>query len=83
MKQTRREFLVTSAVVAGGTVLWAPVAGGGEPVPQHEMFEGDPYLATVDDGGLGGRSFEAARDHALRFRTPGADRDRCVLGLEI
>ena len=46
------------------------------------MFAGDPYLATVQDGPLGG-SFETARQHALRYRTQGATRDRLVLGLEI
>ena len=83
MKQTRREFVVTAAVVAGGAALWTPQAAGEAPAIETAMLEGDPYLATVDHGGLGGRSFDAARDHALRFRTPEIDRDRYLLGLEI
>lgn len=47
------------------------------------LFEGDPYLAFVDDGGLGGRTWDEAREHALRFRSTPEERDRYVLGLEI
>lgn len=47
------------------------------------MIEGDPWLATAPETGLGGHSFEQSRHFALRFRTPAADRDRYVLGLEI
>lgn len=83
MKPTRREFLVTTAVVAGAAAAWPAAAGAipeaaGAPV----MFSGDPYLATVADAPLGG-SFDLARERALRFRAPGADRDRWLLGLEI
>lgn len=85
MQQTRREFVVTTAVVAGGTVLLAsaPSTVNAAPAPAPEMFEGDPYLGFVDDGSLRGRTFEQARHHALRFRTPAEERDRLVLGLEI
>ena len=85
MKQTRREFVVTTAVVAGGTALLGAAASTSEaaPVLAHEMFEGDPYLGFVDDGSVRGRTFEQASRHALRFRTPAAVRDRIVLDLEI
>ena len=84
MKPTSREFIVTTAVVAGGAAVWPAAAGSVRPeaAGEHVMFAGDPYLATVEDGPLGG-SFETARQRALRYRTQGADRDQLVLGLEI
>ncbi|HUP43875.1 MAG TPA: twin-arginine translocation signal domain-containing protein [Thermoanaerobaculia bacterium] len=63
MKPTRREFLVTSAIAAGGAVLARPAQS--DPVVPHEMFDGDLYRA---EHGLGGRSFDEARDNAVRFR---------------
>ena len=83
MKQTRREFLVTTAVVAGAAAAWPAMAEvPPEAAGEHVMLAGDPYLATVDDSALGG-SFEAARQRAQRFRTTDADRDCYVLGLEV
>lgn len=63
MKPTRREFVVTCAVAAGGAAL----ARAEHPAPAvpHEMFDGDLYLI---EHGLGGRSFKQAREHALRLR---------------
>jgi hypothetical protein len=86
MKQTRREFLVTTGV--GMCAFWglaaAPsastaVAGHGS----RDLLQGDPYTSHVHDEGLGGRSFDAMREHALRFRSTPDDRDRYVLGLEV
>ena len=83
MKQTRREFLVTTAVVAGAAAAWPAMADvPPEAAGEHVMLSGDPYLATVEDSVLGG-SFETARQRALRFRAPEADRDRYILGLEV
>jgi hypothetical protein len=79
--QTRREFLMTSAMcvlVAGGSSFEQP-----QETAQPAYLEGDPYTAHADECGLGGRSFDAAREHALRFRTPAFDRDRFALGLEL
>jgi hypothetical protein len=86
--QTRREFLMTSAMCAyalGGAPAFLPAisendAGRNAGAP---LLHGDPYTAHVDEHGLGGRSFEAARHHALRFRSMPDDRDRFVLGLEV
>jgi hypothetical protein len=82
--QTRREFLMTSAMcvlISSGTLVSradsTPETGVAPP-----FLEGDPYTAHADECGLGGRSFDAAREHALRFRSGAADRDRFVLGLE-
>lgn len=82
----RRQFLLLTgaaacAAAAGTVSLPAPaqLSFKGEPV----MLEGDPFLATAHEGGLGGHSFEESRHLALRFRTPASERDRYVLGLEI
>jgi hypothetical protein len=84
MKQTRREFLVTTAVVAGGSALLPSVAGAAPELAAHPtMLIGDPYEATVPDGGFGRRSFNEARHYALRFRSTDFDRDREFLGVEI
>lgn len=84
MKQTRREFLVVAAVVAGGSALLPSIAGAAEEAaPAPVMLEGDPYQATVPDGGYGRLTLDDARGHALRFRSTGFDRDREFLGLEI
>lgn len=86
MKATRREFILTTTTAmcaislgGAGSVLASPLAARLEPV----LLEGDPYTAHVDDHGLGGRSWEAAYEHALRFRGTPEDRDRYVLGLEL
>jgi hypothetical protein len=83
MKPTRREFMImtTAAMCAmSWTTDWSAA-------PHHAiepaLFEGDPYTAHVDDHGLGGRTWDDAYEHALRFRSTAADRDRYVLGLEI
>ena len=88
--QTRREFLMTSAMcafVVGSMEDRQSCLSAAEMDRQDclssTLLEGDPYIAHVDEHGLGGRSFEAARDHALRFRSTADDRDRFVLGLEI
>ena len=84
MKQTRREFLVTTAVVAGGSALLPSiVAAAPEPAAAPVMLAGDPYQATVPDGGFGRLALDDARQHALRFRSTGFDRDREFLGVEI
>jgi len=87
MRWTRRDFLATAGAAISATAIGAPLfAGRAEPLPfPHDgpaYLAGDPYLATADGPGLGGRSFQEARDRALRFRTPPAERDRFVLGLE-
>jgi hypothetical protein len=87
MSQTRREFIVTSAAAVAvlsviPSVSEAPGGMGGAG-NGSAMFQGDPYLAFVDDGGLGGHSWDEAREHALRFRSTPDDRDRHLLGLDI
>lgn len=84
MKQTRREFVVTTMVVAGGAALFAPGVKG-EQLPELEpaMLVGDAYGATVVDGGFGRRSLEGARQHAFRYRSTDLDRDREYLGVEL
>ncbi len=83
MSQSRREFLIT---LLCGIALWragVPPAVTGRPARSLNLLEGDPYTAHVDEHGLGGRTWDSARDHAQRFRSTPADRDRYVLGLEI
>lgn len=88
MSWTRREFLVTTGLgaVAAAAVdpahVLAPAAAA-PPMRDPRWLVGDPYLATALHPGLGSGSFDALRDHALRFRTPGAERDRQALGVEI
>ncbi len=91
MRQTRREFLVTLCI-AGILPAVAPAssrllpAGGrrnGRLEGGGTLLEGDPYLAFVDEGGLGGRTFDEKREYAMRFRSTPDDRDKYVLGLEI
>ena len=84
MKQTRREFLMTTAVVAGGAALVPALVTAEQPQAiEPVMLIGDAYGATVVDGGFGRRSLEEARQHALRFRSTECDRDRAFLGVEI
>ena len=84
MKQTRREFLVTTAVVAGGSALLPSMASATPERPADAtMLIGDPYRATVPDAGFGRRSFDEARHYALRFRSTDSDRDFEFLGVEI
>ncbi|MBI3932798.1 MAG: twin-arginine translocation signal domain-containing protein [Acidobacteria bacterium] len=86
MTWTRRDFLRTTGVVAGAATLtpagaW-PAAPAAPPLPVDPpaFLQGDPYLAAVVEPGLGGGTFDAMRDQALRFRTPPALRDDLVLG---
>jgi len=84
MRQTRREFLVTTAVVAGASALLPSMASAvPEPLAGPAMLIGDPYQASIPDGGFGRRSFEDARHYAIRFRSTESDRDREFLGVEI
>lgn len=91
MTQTRRDFLYTSAAalcvtaVASIELDAAPLAADcSSAVPcGPDWIQGDPYLATADHVGLGGHSWEEARDQFARFRMPAEERDRYVLGLEI
>jgi hypothetical protein len=84
MKPTRREFMImTSAAMCALPLSHGWSAAQSHPAPAPVLFEGDPYTAHVDDHGLGGRSWDDAYEHALRFRSTAADRDRYVLGLEI
>lgn len=86
MTQTRREFLVTSTAALCIASLPAQAAVAEPPPSTHDdpaFLCGDPYIATADHVGLGGRSYDAAREMALRFRSTPDERDRYVLGLEI
>lgn len=90
MSQTRREFLITSTAAICSIGVGAAASGLSLEAPalpaitsQPALLEGDPYSAHVDDCGLGGRSWDAAFDHAMRFRSDPSDRDRYVLGLEL
>lgn len=84
MKPTRREFMiVTTAAMCALSVRDGWSAAQPQPALEPMLFEGDPYTAHVDDHGLGGRTWVSACEHALRFRSTAADRDRYVLGLEI
>lgn len=86
MEQTRREFLITSAAaisVFRSAAAQPPLSDPKQrPCQAPALLEGDPYTAHVDDHGLGGRSFDQAYHHALRFRSTAEGRDRYVLGLE-
>ncbi|MGH9458239.1 MAG: hypothetical protein ACRD2J_11455 [Thermoanaerobaculia bacterium] len=89
MSYTRREFLVTSGAALSmaavvPTALEGSVSDEGRVVMSTEpaWIAGDPYTASACAGGLGGRSFDAARENALRFRMPADERDRILLGLE-
>lgn len=86
MKPTRREFLITTTTamcaisLAGApSILAAPREIAALPV----LLEGDPYTAHVDEHGLGGHTWDAAYEHALRFRGTPEHRDQYVLGLEL
>jgi len=89
---TRRRFLLAAGLVPSAAMLkaepmpaGAPVDASSAPYFQHDdpaYLIGDPYLAGVDDPGLGGRSFAQARERALRFRTPASERDCHALGVE-
>jgi hypothetical protein len=84
---TRREFLVATGLVALAEppVAAAPAAPTPDvlPIDSPTCLVGDPYLATVPDPGLGGDSFGALRDYALRFGSAATDRDRHVLGVDL
>lgn len=91
MSQTRRDFLYTSAAALCVTAV-ATVDSAASPLPlpgvepaaaSPDWIEGDPYLATAGHVGLGGRSWDEAREQFERFRCTAADRDRYVLGVEI
>ncbi len=89
MKPTRREFMITTTTamcvisLSGGHALIADHRAETQYAVELMLLEGDPYTAHVDERGLGGRSWEEACEHALRFRSAADDRDRYVLGLEI
>lgn len=70
------------AMSLGGTPS-AIFDGPREYVALPALLDGDPYLAHVDEHGLGGRTWEAAFEHALRFRGTPEQRDQFVLGLEL
>jgi hypothetical protein len=86
MDWTRREILAAAgAAVCAATLPAIPAgafAGQGLPFDGPDYLQGDPYLATTSGPGLGGRSFEEARERALRFRTPAHERDRHALGVD-
>lgn len=87
MTWTRREFLVTAGVsaVAAAAGPAQAIAPEAPPLPHDDprWLVGDPHLAAALGPGLGGGSFDALREHALRFRTPTAQRDHAALGVEI
>ncbi|HEV7767778.1 MAG TPA: hypothetical protein VGQ76_22435 [Thermoanaerobaculia bacterium] len=84
MKPTRREFMImTTAAMCTLSVSDGWSAAQLHHALEPALFDGDPYTAHVDDHGLGGRTWESAYEHAIRFRSNAADRDRYVLGLEI
>lgn len=92
MSQTRREFLVTSAAAlcatAATTTLDLAAASPAATIeesspPGVDWIYGDPYIASADHPGLGARTFDEAREAALRFRTTEEERHRYVLGLEV
>ena len=79
MEMNRREFVLTTIAAAAGTSVPITLTI----LPRRERtawIYGDPYAATVVEGGLGGRDFASSRDAAMRFRTGDEDRDRYVLG---
>lgn len=79
MKMNRREFVLTTTAAAVATSLPVSLAIS-HSREETTWIHGDPYAATVMEGGLGGRDFASSRDAALRFRTSGEERDRYVLG---
>jgi len=84
MKPNRREFHeVTGAAIALSAV---PINGLSSPSPlpydSPLILQGDPYLASACDGGLGGDSFDELRDRMMRERTSGEALHRAALGLE-
>lgn len=90
MRPTRREFIIasTTAICAVSTVRDSLIAASAPPGSTPAMCEsfllqGDPYTAHVDEHGLGGRSWDAAFEHAQRFRSTADERDRYVLGWEV
>lgn len=85
MGLTRREFLAAGAA-ASAAALGSPALALGSAGPLRDApnyLVGDPYRSAIEAPGLGGRSFESARDRALLWRAPAAERDRLYLGLEI
>ncbi len=86
MGLTRREFLSAGVAAASAAALGSPAvalvpARGLRDAPNYLV--GDPYRSAIEAPGLGGRSFESARQRALLWRAPAAERDRLYLGLEI
>ena len=86
----RREFIAivacSAAILPAVTPASSRPAGGrrdGRLEGGVTLFDGDPYLACVDDGGLGGGTWDEAYEHALRFRSTPEERDKYVLGLEL
>ena len=75
MKIDRRTFLVSSSVVAGAVALSSDAAANliAPPALQYDdpcYLHGDALTAHVVEPGLGGHSWELAREHALRHRLP-------------
>jgi hypothetical protein len=84
MKSTRREFILTTTTALCAISIGGAPATFSSPLPVEPfLLEGDPYTAHADDHGLGGRSWDAAYEHALRFRSTPEARDRYVLGWEV
>ena len=86
MGLTRREFLAAGAAAASAAALGSPadaLAPAGRLRDAPNYLVGDPYRSAIEAPGLGGRSFESARQRALLWRAPAAERDRLYLGLEI
>ncbi|HVR42372.1 MAG TPA: hypothetical protein VMS56_02905 [Thermoanaerobaculia bacterium] len=91
MSSTRRDFLIRSGLALSVAAVGPVGLRGSEaaavapraPAAEPGWIAGDPYTASACPGGLGGRSFDAAREQALRFRMPDRERDRILLGLEI
>ena len=79
-RMNRREFIVTTTTVAAAAAFpfQLPHSFARE---RTVLIDGDPYTATVPEGGLGGNDFASSRDCAMRFRVSAEERDRYVLGL--
>jgi hypothetical protein len=83
MKPTRREFLITSTTAMCAMSFGVPSFAAAHHPARPFLLEGDPYTAHVDEHGLGGRTWDDAYAHALRFRGTPDQRDHYVLGLEL
>lgn len=80
MALNRREFIVTTTTAAAAAALPFQFPHS-IPREASALMEGDPYAATLHEGGLGGTDFASARHCAMRHRTSAEERDRYVLGL--